>query len=367
MKICIDREPLLTALTRMSGVVKRSGTIAILQHVMLDAGDGTCRLTCTNLDIQASIAVPCSVATPGATTLSAERLREICSRLPDGAQIEIDATDPLRASVKAGRSKFSVGALPAKDFPLLTPIQGGETLEMEAGKLLRLLAVGSACMGAISPCNCCYVVTAAQGELRAISTDRAAMAMISAPSGGLHMPDGVTIGAETVGIILRALKTMSETEMALMTILPGKMLSATLGGTSLVSRVIDGKFLPYERVIPAKTDVAFTVDARTLAGMLDRARITSSYVDLLVSAADGLSAQARNQEAGDSSDETLDIEWAGTDRRICIKAEQVLGLLEHVQTEDVIIQSDEADMPIRIYETGSPDWVAVYMPLRGSR
>lgn len=365
MKITIDREPLLTALTRMSGVVKRSGTIAILQHVMLDAGDGTCRLTCTNLDIQASIAVPCSVATPGATTLSAERLREICSRLPDGAQIEIDATDPLRASVKAGRSKFSVGALPAKDFPLLATMDGGAVLEASAGALLRLLTIGSASMGDTAPLDCCLLES--RGDVvRVVSTDRGAITLCDMPAKGFEKGGKTMLGPETVNILLRALGAMPEAETATLTVAPGKMLAAFLGGMSLISRVVDGEYPKYERVIPDPGGASFTVDTDTFAAMVRRAQIASHNIN--IDLAEGrMEILAHDQASGDTSDESAESDWDGPARRIAINSAKLLGVMEYIRTENTIMQGEPGMRPIRITETrDDSDWLGVVMPIVGS-
>lgn len=366
MKLTIDREPLLLALTRTAGVVSRKTTIAILQHVMLDAADGALTLTVTNLDIQATITVPASVAVPGSITLPAERLREICTRLPDGAQIEIDGTDPLRASVKAGRSKFSVGALPADSFPLLATMEGGVMLEAPAASLLRLLTIGSASMGDTAPLDCCLLES--RGDtVRAVSTDRGAITMCDLAVSGFENGGQTMLGPDTIALLIKALGGMSADEPAIITVAPGKMLAASLGGMSLISRVVDGKYPPYERVIPAPTKASFSVDTDTFAAMVRRAQIASHNIN--IDLADGrMEILANDQASGDTSDESAESDWKGPDRRIAINSVKLLGVMEFIRTESTVFQGEPGMRPIRITETrADSDWLGVVMPIVGSK
>lgn len=365
MKLVVERDALFAALTRTAGVVSRRSTIQILQHVMLTTSDGVVTLTVTNLDIQATISVPAQIETPGTTTVAAERLREICARLPEGAEIAIDATDPLRVSIKAGRSKFSVGALPSTDFPLLTAPEGGSVLEMEAGKMLRLLTIGAASMGDHGAA-CCWL-TRHETKVRAVSTNRKVLTLCDLPAPKKFKPEGGTmLTPDTVAIMLKALAAMKADERATLTVLPGKMVSAQLGAVSLIGRVVDGDYLPYQNVIPAKSEAITTVDTDGLIAMLSRARIAADYINVDLSAG-AMEIQARDQTSGDHSAETGDCDWAGSDRRLCLTASWLLGVLGHVATESVVIQTDGPMTPVMLTETGASDWLGLVMPLSGSK
>lgn len=365
MKLTLERDALLAALTRTVGVVSRRSTIEILRHVRIETGDGCVNLIVTNLDIQASISVPARIETPGSTTVAAERLREICSRLPEGAEILIDAMDPLRAKIKAGRSNFSVGALPSADFPMLTEPTGGSTLELPAGDMLRLFAIGSDCMGAAQPLDCC-LIEVLSGMVRCVSTDRGTMTVCDVSAGAFELERGTKIGAEAVAVLVRALGGMVATDPATLTILPGKMLAASLGGMDIIGRVVDGDYPPYLRVIPEKSDSAFTVDVDTFTAMLRRAQIASPHVDIELTAGK-MEIRARDQAAGDSSEEETESDWTGIDRRIAIKADNLLGLLAHVRTESAVIQTDGPMRPMLVTETRDSDWLGCIMPLVGSK
>lgn len=364
MKLTLDRDALFAALTRTAGVVSRRSTIEILRHVRIETGDGCVNLIVTNLDIQASITVPARIEQPGTTTVAAERLREICSRLPDGAEILIDATDPLRARIKAWCSNFSVGALPSADFPLLTEPTGGSTLELPAGDMLRLFTIGSDCMGE-QALGCC-LVEVLNGIVRCVSTNQAVMTVCDVPAPDFALKKGTKIGAEAVAVLVRALGGMVATDPATLTILPGKMLAASLGGMDIIGRVVDGDYPPYLRVIPEKSDSAFTVDVGTFTAMLRRAQIASPNVDIELTAGK-MEIRARDQATGDSSEEETESDWAGVDRRIAIKADNLLSLLAHVRTESAVIQTDEPMRPMLVTETRDSDWLGCIMPLVGSK
>lgn len=365
MKLTLERDALLGALTRTAGVVSRRSTIEILRHVRIETGDGCVNLIVTNLDIQASITVPARIDHPGTTTVAADRLREICARLPEGADILIDVTDPLRAKIKAGRSNFSVGALPSADFPLLTDPQGGSTLTLPAGDMLRLFTIGSDCMGHALPLDCCLIETIG-GKVRVVSTDRGSMTMCDMPAGEFELDGGTKLGAEAVAVLLRALGNMPEAEPATLTILPGKMLAASLGGMDIIGRVVDGDYPPYLRVIPEKSDSTFAADADTFIAMLRRAQIASPNIDIELSAGK-MEIRARDQAAGDSSEEEVESDWSGADRRIALNADKLLGILAHIRTEEAIVQTDGPMRPIMITEARESDWLGLVMPLVGSK
>lgn len=365
MRLTIDRDALFAALTRTAGVVSRRGTIPILQHVMLVTGDGEVTATTTNLDIQATISVPARIETPGSTTIAAERLREICARLPEGAEIAIDATDPLRASIKAGRSKFSVGALPAKDFPLLNAPEGGSVLELPAGVMLRLLTIGSASMGELS--LACFNLEREGDVVRAVSSDKARLTFcdVQAPD-GFTPKDGTLLSPETATILLRALGTTPPTEPASLTVLPGKMIAASIGGLQLVARVLDAKFAPYKRVLALVSGDAFTVDTGDLIAMLNRARIAGDHLFVDVSKG-AIAIRANDMASGDSSEDFGECDWEGPDRRLSISAPNLLGVLEYIRTESTVFRLGGAMTPISVGETGESDWLGLVMPLVGSK
>lgn len=366
MRLIVERNALFAALTRTAGVVGRRSTIEILKHVRIETFATHVSLTCTNLDIQATINVPARIETPGSTTVAAERLREICARLPEGAEIVIDATDPLRAEVRAGRSKLKIGALSADAFPLLLAPEGGTTLEAPAGALLRILTIGSASMGDAQPLDCCLLEC--RGDtIRTVSTDRGVLTLCDMPAPkGFDLKGQTMLNPDTVAVLIRALSGMGADDTATLTLYPGKMLGAEIGGMSVLSRVVDGEYPPYERVIPDATATPFTVDTDTFRAMIGRAKIASRNVNIDLTEG-AMEILAHDQASGDSSEEGIESDWSGPDRRICVSADKLLGVLDFIRTENAVMTGALGMRPMLITETRESDWLGVVMPMVGSK
>ena len=280
MKVSIERAQLLKAMSRAQGVVERKNTIPILANVLLEAEGNEVSLRATDLDIEVIEKIPAMVEKAGAITVSAHMLHEIVRKLPDGAQPSLHA-DPAsgRLDVVAGRSRFSLATLPREDFPVMASSEYQCSYAAPAPVLRRLFDKSKFAVSTEETryyLNGVYLHIAEENGakvLRAVATDGHRLARIDAdlPAGADDAP-GVIVPRKTVGE-LRKLLDDDETEIAVS--VSETKIRFSVEGLVLTSKVIDGSFPDYTRVIPQGNPKRMEVDAADLAAAVDRVATVS--------------------------------------------------------------------------------------------
>ncbi|MGO9430547.1 DNA polymerase III subunit beta, partial [Rhodoblastus sp.] len=281
MKVTLERSALLKSLGHVHRVVERRTTIPILSNVLLSAGGAGLQLKATDLDLEVTETVPADVGQAGATTLPAHTLYEIVRKLPDGAQVSLETgSDNSQLQLRSGRSRFSLQSLPESDFPDLAAGELSHRFKLPAGDLRRLI---DKTQFAISNEETRYYlngvfmhVSEADGQpvLRAVATDghRLARLETAAPAGAVGMP-GIIVPRKAVAEVQ---KLIEDPEIEVEVELSAAKIRFTLGAVVLTSKLIDGSFPDYARVIPAHNDKFLTVERRDFADAVDRVSTISS-------------------------------------------------------------------------------------------
>ncbi|MDP5327584.1 MAG: DNA polymerase III subunit beta, partial [Paracoccaceae bacterium] len=281
MKISIERGTLLKAVAQAQSVVERRNTIPILANVLIEAEGDSVSFRATDLDIEVVDRVSAHVERAGATTVSAVMLHEIVRKLPDGGLVQlIDDGVSGRLNVQCGRSSFALATLPREDFPVMASSEYASNFSAPAGVLRRLFDKSKF---AISTEETRYYLNGvymhvATGEdgpvLRCVATDGHRLARIDAPlpDGAADMP-GVIVPRKTVGELRKLLDDDSAT--IAVSVSETKVRFATAEIT-LISKVIDGTFPDYTRVIPMGNSRRLEVDAAEFAKAVDRVATISS-------------------------------------------------------------------------------------------
>src|ERR1700726_2972196 len=281
MKVTVERSELLRSLGHVHRAVERRNTIPILANVLLRADRATLSLKATDLDLEVTDAIATEAAPGGSTTVPAHMFYDIVRKLPEGAQIVLESSgDRAALSIRAGRSRFTLQTLPESDFPDLAPGEMSHKFALKASDLKRLI---DKTQFAISTEETRYylngiylhVASAAQAQtLRAVATDghRLAQMELELPKGADGMP-GIIVPRKTVGEVLRLMED-TEAEIAI-ELSPGKI-RFTVGQAILTSKLIDGTFPDYARVIPVGNDKELVVDKKEFEQAVDRASTVSS-------------------------------------------------------------------------------------------
>jgi len=371
MKFSIERAILLKAVGQAQSVVERRNTIPILANVLIEAEGYTVSFRATDLDIEVVDKAPAHVDRAGATTVSAVMLHEIVRKLPDGALVQLTADNATgRLTVQAGRSTFSLATLPREDFPVMASSEYTANFAAPAPVLRRLFDKSKF---AISTEETRYYLNGvymhvAQGEtgpvLRCVATDGHRLARIDAPlpDGAQGMP-GVIVPRKTVGE-LRKLLDDDEATIAV-SVSETKVRFATPAIT-LTSKVIDGTFPDYSRVIPVGNSRKLEVDASEFAKAVDRVATVSSERSRAVKMQldeDRLVLSVNAPDAG-AAEEELAVAYGDERLEIGFNAKYLLEIASQVDRENAVFLFNSAGDPTLMREGNDTSAVYVVMPMR---
>lgn len=340
MKLTIERAALLKALTHVQSVVERRNTIPILGNVLLTASDGGLGFSATDLDMEVADNAAASVENPGQITAPAHTLYEIVRKLPEGAEVSLSfsGADP-RLAVQAGRYKVNLPVLPAGDFPTM-PSEGlSGAISMAPSDLIRLI---DKTRFAISTEETRYyltgiylhtVVSEEGARLRAVATDghRLALAEMPAPDGAAGAA-GVIVPRKTVQEARRLLDDAGE---SIEVRLSPQKIRFESGPATLTSKVIDGSFPDYTRVIPRDNNRVMTVDNALFAAAVDRVATISSEKSRSVklSVEQGrVILTVRNMETGQAVEE-LEVDYDGEPFEIGFNARYLMDVTAQIGGE----------------------------------
>ncbi len=372
MKVTIEKSTLVKALGHVQSVVERRNTIPILANVLIQAEGGAVTLTATDLDIEICESAPADVAASGATTTEAVRLHDIVRKMPDGAQIRLELIpDEGRLQVSAGRSQFALAVLPDEDFPTLAADDLPASFSAPTADLRRLLDKTRFAMSQEETryyLNGVYLHALTEGDgapsLRAASTDGHRLARLDAPmpAGAEAMP-GVIVPRKAVSELARLLDDAEETvEIAV----SETKIRFAFGAGRLTSKLIDGTFPDYERVIPKANDNVLRVENKEFAQAVDRVSTVSAdrtrSIKLALEA-DRLRLTVNNPEAGSALEE-LSVDYSGAPLEIGFNARYLLDVASQIDGETTTFRLADPSSPTIIMDEDDQRALYVLMPLR---
>ncbi len=371
MKLVIERGALLKSLSHIHSVVERRGTIPILSNVKLEGADGKLVLTATDMDISVTEGVPAEISEHGATTVPAHMFYEIVRKLPDGAQIEITkAADEAKVIIRAGQSRFSLSSLPVDDFPVLA----------EDDLAHRFTVTGDECKALVEKTrfaisteetryylNGVYLHAAtAEGAsvLRAVATDghRLARIQIGLPEGAENIP-GVIIPRKTISELV---KLLEEGVQTVQIALSESKIKFVCGKAVLVSKLIDGTFPDYDRVIPSGNDKIMEVECKPFSLAVDRVSVISSEKSrgIKLELDNGaLVLSATSAEQG-SAREELDVKYGADPVDIGFNSRYLLDMMAQIEGESAQFVLADSQSPALVRDPADVGALYVIMPMR---
>ncbi len=371
MRVTLERSNLLKSLNHVHRVVERRNTIPILSNVLLQAEGASLAMKATDLDLEVNEATAAMVEQAGATTVPAHLLYDIVRKLPDGAEVMLSTNpDGGSMSVISGKSSFRLQCLPQSDFPELTAGAFTHSFRIEAQALKRLI---DRTQFAISTEETRYYLNGiffhaieSDGalKLRAVATDghRLARAELEAPSGTEGMP-GIIIPRKTVAELQ---KLVDVPDVVVTVELSDAKIRFTVGSVVLTSKLIDGTFPDYQRVIPASNDKKLVIDRQSFAASVDRVSTISSERGRAVklSIADGqLTLTVNNPDSGSATDE-LAADYDADPLDIGFNSKYLLDITSQLSGTDAVFMLADAGSPTLVRDTGDEDVLYVLMPMR---
>jgi DNA polymerase-3 subunit beta len=367
MKVTVERAQLLKSLGHVHRVVERRNTIPILGNVLIRAENARLSLKATDLDLEVTETLAAETATGGSTTVPAHMFYDIVRKLPEGAQIVLEGDgDRSVLAIRAGRSRFTLQTLPENDFPDLAAGDMTHSFTLAAADMKRLI---DRTQFAISTeetryyLNGIYLHSAGSAKaatLRAVATDGHRLAQIDLPlpKGASGMP-GVIVPRKTVGEVQRLIED-NEAEVGI-ELSQGKI-RFTIGNVVLTSKLIDGTFPDYGRVIPQNNDKELVVDKKDFEAAVDRVSTISSAVKLALSAGK-LVLSVTNPDSGSATEE-LEVEYASDALDIGFNSRYLLDIAAQIEGEVAVLKLADPGSPTLVQDKDSKGALYVLMPMR---
>ncbi|HVB89510.1 MAG TPA: DNA polymerase III subunit beta [Beijerinckiaceae bacterium] len=371
MKVTLERAALLKSLGHVHRVVERRNTIPILGNVLLQASGRALTLKATDLDLEVTENLAAETAQAGATTLPAHVLYDIVRKLPEGAQVALEGGgDNGQLLLRSGRSRFNLQSLPESDFPDLTAGELSHRFSLTASDLKRLV---EKTQFAISTEETRYYLNGiflhtleVEGHvmLRAVATDghRLARVELPAPAGAAGMP-GVIVPRKAVAEILRLLEDLSADVQIELSTAKARF---TFGETVLTTKLIDGTFPDYGRVIPSGNDKRLVVERGPFADAVDRVSTISSERGRAVklSLSEGkLTLSVTNPDSG-SAIEEIEADYDAQPLDIGFNARYLLDITQQLESDTALFRLADPGSPTLVQDRDGAAALYVLMPMR---
>ncbi|MCB9946964.1 MAG: DNA polymerase III subunit beta [Rhodospirillaceae bacterium] len=371
MKLIIERAALLKALAHVQSVVERRNTIPILSHVLMRAEGAQLALTATDLDLEIVESVAAEVSVAGAATAAAHTFYDIVRKLPEGSQVEISAVgDGGALSLRAGRSSFRLGSLPVDDFPNITAGELPHSFTLAARDLRAMVDRAGFAVSTEETryyLNGIFLHAAASdgvATLRAVATDghRLARVEMPLPEGADGLP-GVIIPRKTVGEVR---KLVEDTAEDVRIALSDTKICFSFDSIVLTSKLIDGTFPDYERVIPVDNDKVMEVDSKLFAEAVDRVSTISSEKSRAVklSLQDGMLTLSATGADNGSATEEIEVGYAAGPLEIGFNSRYLLDITKQIEGEGARFTMADAASPTIISDGSDASALYVLMPMR---
>jgi DNA polymerase III subunit beta len=364
MKLTATREEFLAPLQSVIGVVERRQTMPVLANVLLSARDNRLSITGTDLEVELVATKQVSVQQAGDVTIPGRKLLDIFKSLPEKTSVTL-STEGERVSIRGGRSRFTLSSLPATDFPVIEEINAQQTLTLEQGEFRRLIDKTHFSMAQQDVryyLNGLLLETDGK-SLRAVATDGHRLAICEmALTDGKTGQQQVIVPRKGVLELQRILGTDGSIELAIGT----NHVRAQIGEIRFTSKLIDGRFPEYGRVIPANPSKKVEADREALRAALQRTAILSNekYRGIRLTARpDLLVIQAHNPEQEEAED-TVEVDYKGDEVEIGFNVNYLLDALGAIETEKVEIGLTDANSSCLIHAPGTVHTRYVVMPMR---
>ncbi|PBN41801.1 DNA polymerase III subunit beta [Sphingobium sp. D43FB] len=369
MKATIERATLLKSLSHVQSVVERRNTIPILSNVLIEASaDGAIKLMATDLDLQIVDSIAAQVEQPGATTISAHTLFDIARKLPEGSQVSLQAAEG-KMLIQAGRARFNLSTLPRDDFPVIAEGELPTSFELPAETLKQIIDKTRFAISTEETryyLNGIYFHVADDGQpvLRAAATDghRLARITVPRPDGADGMP-GIIIPRKCIAELR---KLLDEVDGSIQIALSASKIRFGLGSAILTSKLIDGTFPDYSRVIPTANDKLLKIDPRGFEEGVDRVATIATEKTRAVKMSldrDKITLSVTSPENGTAAEEVPGA-FQGEGFDIGFNARYLLDILGQINSDLVELHLADAAAPTLIRENDASPALYVLMPMR---
>ena len=365
LKIKTTNAKLLAPLQQVTGIVERRHTLPILSNVLITAAGDKVEFLATDLEVQITAKADLESSAEGSVTVAARKLYDILRSLPNDVEVSLEAKES-RMTVRAGKSRFNLQTLPAGDFPRMVEARDASktlTLPQKALKdALGLVQFAMAVQDIRYYLNG-VLFSVDKDVLRVVATDGHRLSYASRSLGGDHGTVEAILPRKTV---LELIKLLGDTDEPVSLAIGSNQARFAFGGIEIVSKIVEGKFPDYQKVIPTTHKNRVSLERATLAQSLNRAAILSNEKIRgvrLVFTKDALSIICTNNEQ-EEAEEGLALEYDGDPLDIGFNISYLLDVLNHVESETVTVAMGDSNSSALVQMPGREDFKYVVMPMR---
>ena len=370
MKISVEKNNIFKSLSHVQNIVEKKNTIPVLSNILIEAKKNTLVLSATDMDISITETLNCNVIEEGSITVSAHTLYDIIRKLPDGNEIEFIANEGKMFSIRSGKSKFSLSCLPKEDFPIIEIANLKSELSIESKKLLNLI---EKTRFAISNEETRYFLNGIYFHKRNINnkeclcivaTDGHRLAKIDFDTGeNISEIPGVIIPRKTIGELIKLLTDFSGTVKIN---LDANKIIFFVDKSILISKLIDGSFPDYQKVIPINNTNIMLVKRNDFCLAVDRVSTIANERSPAIKFK--LLKNIMNMTSVDSdhglATEDIVTEYSGNEMEVGFNSKYILEMINNLDDDKITLSFNDASSPVIATEQSNPDLIYVLMPMR---
>ena len=370
MKISIEKNSIHKSLSHVQSIVEKKNTIPILSNILLEATDSSLVLSATDMDISINETINCSVIEKGSATVPAHTLYDIVRKIPDGNEIEFIANDGKKLSVRSGKSKFSLSCLPKEDFPLIEINKLNFEFSIDSNIFLKLI---DKIRFAISNEETRYFLNGIYFHKKSINntdclslvaTDGHRLAKIDLPhpNGLIDLP-GVIVPKKTIYELYKLLTDINEN--IIINLDPNKIIFY-INKTILISKLIDGNFPDYQRVIPKNNNNIVTVDRQKFSEAVDRVSTITSEKSRAIKfrILNNLVNMTSSDPENGTATEDINVQYEGAEIEIGFNSKYILEMINQLDEEKLILEFNDSMSPLIVKDSSKNNLIYVLMPMR---
>lgn len=365
MKISTDKESLLRPLQLVGGVVERRQTLPILANILINASNGRMSITATDLEVELKTSVEVAVQEDRDFTLPARKLIDICRALPDEAKIEI-SVEKERATIRSGKSRFTLGMLPARDYPAIEPSGMLHHFSIQEGKLKGMLEKTHFAM---AQQDVRYYLNGMLFEkdgqlIRTVATDGHRLALNEQQAGADETNDFQVIIPRKA--VLELTRMLSDDEREIAIEVGANHIRILLGDTVFTSKLIDGKFPDYKKVIPMDLDKEVIADREKMKQALQRTSILSNekYRGIRFQFKPGVVQLLAHNPEQEEAEEELEVGYDSDEIAIGFNVGYLIDVLSVIDAKEIKMQLKDENSSCLIGSSDSSESRYVVMPMR---
>ena len=370
MKFKIFRSNFFKTLSHLQGIVDKKNSLPILSNILIEAKDNSLTLTSTDMDISIIEKIDCNVFEDGSTTINSQILYDIVRKINDNSEIEIISNDGKLLTLRADGSRFSLACLPKEDYPIIDQENSGNTIKINSKIIFKLI---DKTKFAISNEETRYFlnglyfnITKDQSNsiLTLVGTDGHRLAKFSHNiEDNIDQVSGVIIPKKT---IYELCKLLSEIDEDVYISISSNKIVFTIENIIFISKLIDGSFPDYKRVIPNDNSNILKINREILLSAVDRVSTIANEKSPVIKfklLQNILNLNTINNESSTAS-EDLKINYNGDEIEIGFNSKYIMDILNNLEDEEIAINLKDNTSPVIALENSNSNLVYVLMPMR---